>query len=428
MFSKRLDAQDKLYLADECVRNLLLTQDETEGWFVAAPGYGPYGDFVWHRDSAECVMALDMFASTSGRRGIFERTERALARSFRAIADKEEGVKKLSEMTAKVSNPGFYDDRLHPHCRLRKDGQEVGEPWNNVQYDSVARLVVALSRHIALEGGVDQEKFKKGLQVATSYLFDAIWDQVEGRRWLTVCANEWEEKDEPHVGGPLFSSVVGTIYAASLAAKDLQQLFPLPDVSEFTKLTMDMLLGLFRESEDLKMLKRYHESPIGTCSTSLWLLTDYRVFSNDTPTFRETISEVVKSLYTETTREAPGGGVNLMGGLRRYFIPETPDGLHAFHPDGYWGGQAWVITTAQLSRAMAILGRHDAAETLLKNCLETRDPEGRLPEQFDGTFLDHRQHELWKTNTGESTPPPWLAWSHAEVLKTCATLQELNVI
>ena len=330
------------------MKNLLLAQDETEGWFVAAPGYGPYGGFVWHRDSAECVMALDVFASASGRRDIFEITEKALARSFRAIAEKEDGVKKLSEMKVKVSNPGFYDDKLHPHCRLRKDGQEVGEPWNNIQYDSVARLVVALSRHIALAGGVDQEEFKNGLRVAASYLFDSIWDQVEGRRWLTVCANEWEEKDEPHVGGPLFSSVVGTLHAASLAAKELQQFFPLPEVGEFTKLTMDMLLGLFTEKGSLKMLKRYHESPIGTCSTSLWLLTDYRVFPNDMPLFRKTVSEVVKSLYTEAMREATGGGVQMMGGLRRYLIPEDRHGLHTFHPDGYWGGQAWVITTAQL--------------------------------------------------------------------------------
>ena len=77
---------------------------------------------------------------------------------------------------------------------------------------------------------------------------------------------------------------------------------------------------------------------------------------------------------------------------------------------------------------MAILGRYDAAETMLKSCLETKDSEGRLPEQFDGTFLDHGQHELWKTNTGESTPPPWLAWSHAEVLKTYVTLREMNVV
>jgi GH15 family glucan-1,4-alpha-glucosidase len=427
LFSKSLDAEDRLYLADECVDNLLLAQDELEGWFVAAPGYGPYGNLVWHRDNAECVLALDMCAASSRRRDIFERTEKALARSFAAIAEKEDGVKKLTEMKVKVSNPGFYDDRFHPHCRLREDGQEVGEPWNNMQYDSVARLVVALSRHIALAGSVEQERFKKGLQVAIAYLFDSIWDQVNGKRWLTVCANEWEEKDEPYMGGPLFSSVVGTIHAASLATKDLQQFFSLPEVGEYTKLTMDMLLGLFSEGENLKMLKRYHESPIGTCSTSLWLLTDYKVFPNDAPMFRKTVSEVVKSLYTETTGDSAEDGVRLVGGLRRYLVPEAGNGVNAFHPDGYWGGQAWLITTAQLSRTMALLGRHDAAETLLKNCLEARDREGRLPEQFDGTFLDLRQHEQWKASTGESTPPPWLAWSHAEALKAWVTLREMDV-
>jgi GH15 family glucan-1,4-alpha-glucosidase len=428
LFAKRLDAQDKLYLVSGCVDNLLLAQDEAEGWFVAAPGYRPYGDFVWHRDSAECVAALDMYASSSGKKDIFERTEKALARSFRAIAEKEEGVKKLSEMKAKVSNPDFYDDRFHPHCRLKRDGQEVAEPWNNVQYDSVARLIVALSRHLALSGRVDPGAFEKGLKVATSYLFDSIWDQVDGRKWLTVCANEWEEKNEPHLGGPLFSSVVGTIYAASLAAGDLQQFFPLPEVREFTKLTMDMLLGLFREGESLKMLKRYYETPTGICSTSLWLLTDYEVFPNDSPMFRNTISEIVRSLYTETATEATGGEVHLTGGLRRYLIPEAGHDQRGFHHDSYWGGQAWMITTAQLSRAMAIQRRYDIAETLLKNCLETRSAEGRLPEQFEGTFLDHRQHELWKTNTGENTAPPWLAWSHAEVLKAYVTLREMDAI
>ena len=417
-----------LYLANGCLSNLLLAQDETEGWFVAAPGYRPYGDFVWHRDSAECVMALDMYASLCGRRDIFERTEKALARSFNAIAEKEGGVKKLSEMKAKVSNPDFYDDRFHPHCRLKKDGQEVGDPWNNVQYDSVARLVVALSRHLAMSGCVGPEKFEKGLKVAASYLFDAIWDQVDGRRWLTVCANEWEEKDEPHLRGPLFSSVVGAIHAASLSVTNMQQFFPLPEVREFTQLTMDMLLGLFGEGESLKMLKRYYETAIGTCSTSLWLLTDYGIFPNDSPIFRNTVSEIVKSLYTETAREAAGGEVHFTGGLRRYLIQEESHGRYGLHYDGYWGGQAWVITTAQLSRAMAIQRRYDAAETLLKNCLETRDAEGRLPEQFEGTFLDQRQHELWKTNTGANTSPPWLAWSHAEVLKTYVTLREMDAI
>lgn len=427
MLSKKFEEDDRLYIEDGCLANLLLAQDRDEGWFIAAPGYRPYGDYVWQRDNAECVIALDMYASSSGRTDIFERTEKALVRSFRAVEEKEEGIRKLSSMKRKLFNPEFYDDKLHPHCRLTREGKEVVQPWNNIQYDSIARMLIALEKHINAKGKVIPERFEKGVHLSVVYLFDAIWDEIEGNRWLTVCANEWEEKDEPHIGGPLFSSVVGTILAASRSVQKLQNHFNLPDVREYEKITAEMLKGFFAEKGSLKMLKRYKQPASGTCSTSLWLLNDFEVFPDEPSIFKKTVSDVVKVLYSENLKYS-SKEVKLIGGLRRYMIPAEDKGIHGFHHDRYWGGQAWVITTAQLSRSMAAIGLNDAAETLLKNCIETRDHEGRLPEQIEGTYLDHRMHEAWMQSTGESSPPPWLAWSHAEVLKAYVTLKQMNII
>ena len=423
MLSKQLSSEDRLYLQDGLLKNLLLAQDDSQGWFVAAPGYRPYGDFVWHRDNAECAMALDMYASFNDEKKVFERSERALLRSFQAVAAKERGVDKLVQIRKKLFNPEFFDDSLHPHCRLRRDGEEVGKPWNNIQYDFMARLLVALSKHIQKAPPHDYSRFEQGVKTVVKYLFGAVWDEVDGSMWLTVCANEWEEKDEPHIAGPLFSSVVGTINSAAENIGVLQSYFNVGEVKEFGEITRNMLHGFFKENESLRMLKRYHERPVGLCSTSLWLFNDFGVFPAASDVFRNTISDIVKSLYVESAFSKSGAS-HITGGLRRYVIPDLSNGTSApgFYADGYWGGQAWIITTAQLSRCMAALGEHDAAETLLKNCIETRDSEGKIPEQINGTFIDSRQHENWKVMSGENYPPPWLAWSHAEVLKAYVAL------
>jgi hypothetical protein len=465
------------FLQGKCLKNLLSTRVEGDGWFVAAPDYSPYGDYVWHRDNAECVMALDEYAATFGETDLFEITAKAILRSFIYFESKQKGVAKLSKMKSRLTNPEFYDSAYHIHARLSMKGDELSGPWNTIQYDSVARMVVALAKHLSLTRNSRLfERCKPGLSVAYQYLCDAIWDEGGSRRVLTVCANEWEEKDEPHLRGPIFSSVVGLLFASGKYSRSvLQQYLDLRDLDldDYTKHTESMLKGFFVRDGVVRMLKRFDESPVGLCSTALWLLTTYDAFPLQGDVFRKTLDALVRSRglgvrlkrgTTPTTTSSSSGGSGVYGtssadsegnssssssdsgvvALRRYELttPERRAGARVGaalttttspaaaaaaasapvsettgHVDTYWGGQAWIITTAQLATAIAMTGDVKRARDILDICLRARDSEGRLPEQFEGTCYDQSYYERWREWSQERAPAPWLSWSHAEVLR-----------
>ena len=138
------------YVRGGCLTNLLTARVEGDGWFMAAPGYAPYGNYVWHRDYGECILALDEYASSFGEARLFEVTAKAILRSFLYFESKRKGVERLSGMKVKLTNPEFYDGANHPHARLSGKGDELSSPWNNIQNDSVARMVVALAKHLSL--------------------------------------------------------------------------------------------------------------------------------------------------------------------------------------------------------------------------------------------------------------------------------------
>jgi hypothetical protein len=431
------------YVRGECLTNLLTASVEGDGWFMAAPGYEPYGNYVWHRDNAECIMALDEYAATFGEGRLYETTGRAILRSFLYFESKQKGVDKLSGMKVKLTNPEFYNASNHPHARLARDGQELPGPWNNVQFDSVARMVVALAKHLSLtrDAGLLQ-KCKSGLGVALQYLTQAIWDESGPQRALTVCANEWEERDEPHLRGPLFSSVVGLLHASGKYSRSVLQEyvdFKGLDLEGYEKQTESMLKGFFVRDDVIRMIKRFDESPVGVCSTALWLLTSFDAFPPGGNVFDRTLDSLMRNRHLGVELRSidgasggegsGGGGDNTVVALRRYELsqPERQaDGAAARdghgHIDTYWGGQAWIITTAQLATALAMRGDVPQATDLLSVCLDARDAEGSLPEQFDGTYHDQAYHEKWREWSHACTPAPRLAWSHAEVLRAYAAI------
>ena len=418
------------YIRGQCLENLLHARVRDDGWFVAAPGYTPYGNYVWLRDNAECVSALDEYATSFGERRLFDITSRALLRSFRYFESKEKGVAKLRTMQRKITNPEFYIDSLHPHARLTARGAEIPDRWNNIQYDSVARTLIALARHLSRAPDKSLlEKSGPGIKVAMGYLFDAIWDQIDNKPVLTVCANEWEEKDEPHLKSPLFSSVVGLLCAASRYCREFEEYITMEDINlrEFETQTESMLKEFFLRQDELRMLKRFEERPLGTCSTALWLLTTYDVFPAKSEIFCKTLDSLRLSsnltakisLDRDEKREARA--------LRRYEVPLGENVLNSqTYVDRYWGGQAWIITTAQLATALAKAGDVEQASDTLSLCVQTRNSEGELPEQFEGTFVQESFHEKWREWTGTLAPPPWLAWSQAEVLRAFVALDSAS--
>jgi hypothetical protein len=434
------------YVHDGCLTNLLTASVEGDGWFMAAPGYAPYGNYVWHRDNAECIMALDEYAATFGEARLFETTSKAILRSFLYFESKQKGVERLSGMKVKLTNAEFYDNSNHPHARLTRNGEELPGPWNNIQYDSVARMVVALAKHLSLTRNVGLfERCKAGLGVALRYLTDSIWDQSGSQRALTVCANEWEEKDEPHLRGPLFSSVVGLLYASGKYSRTVLQEytdFRGLDLEGYEKQTESMLKGFFVKDGVIRMIKRFDESPVGVCSTALWLLTSFDAFSPGGEVFDKTLDSLMsnrnlgvrlRTIDGASSGSSGGGSSDSVVALRRYELsqPEMPsEGATARegngHVDTYWGGQAWIITTAQLATALAMRGDATQAKELLSVCLETRSAEGTLPEQFEGTYHDHAYHEKWREWSKARTPAPWLAWSHAEVMRAFAAVHRAS--
>jgi GH15 family glucan-1,4-alpha-glucosidase len=329
-------------------------------------------------------------------------------------------------METKLANPEFYNHSYHPHARLSENGTELTTPWNNIQYDSVARTIIALAKHLSLTHDKELlEKCKTGARVAISYLFDAIWDHSGTRRMLTVCANEWEEKDEPYLRGPLFSSVVGLLCAASRQCTIFEEFFEMQDINlkEYERQTESMLKGFFLQDGEVRMIKRFQEPPAGTCSTSLWLLTTYDVFPVKSEIFDKTIDSFRRNKNLAIEIGLHNGTGNKVRALRRYELPNghDPNGGPS-HVDKYWGGQAWIITTAQLATGLARRGELEEASDALNLCLRARNSEGELPEQFEGTYIDLAAHEKWKEWTGTSGPAPWLAWSHAEVLRAFAAI------
>ena len=419
------------YIHGQCLENLLGARVESEGWFIAAPGYAPYGNYVWLRDNAECVIALDEYSATFGDRRIFDYTAKALARSFRYFETKEKGIDVLKSMKAKVVNPEFYNAAYHPHARLSYVGEELTGPWNNIQYDSVARTVIALAKHLSYtRDGTLFEKCEPGLRVAMDYLFDAIWDQSGTEKMLTVSANEWEERDEAHLRKPLFSSVVGLLYAASRYCTNFLEYMDIENIElrDYERLTESMLKSFFVYDGVVRMIKRFDEPPVGMCSTSLWLLTTYDVFSPNTEVFRKTVDSLTWSENLTVELGLEKAPTRKALGLRRYEIASW-DGSYSpesYYVDEYWGGQAWTITTAQLAIALAMRGDSEHAQNLLNLCLQARSSDGKLPEQFEGTYLDKQKYEKWQQLTQELTPPPWLAWAHAEVLRAYMTIRKIN--
>ncbi len=424
-----LDVLSKIqddYIHGQCLENLLHARVRDDGWFIAAPGYVPYGNYVWLRDNAECVIALDKYAATFGETRLFDISAKALYRSFRYIESKEKGVKTLSMMQSKLANPEFYNQSYHPHARLTGNGEELTAPWNNIQYDSVSRCLIALAKHLAYTRDTSLfEKCRPGVRVAISYLFDAIWEHSGPRRLLTVCANEWEEKDEPHLKSPLFSSVVGLLHAASRECIALEEHIEVKDIKleEYEKQTRSMLTGFFLKDDEVRMMKRFQEPPAGTCSTSLWLLTTYDVFPVKGDIFDRTLDSLRLNKNLAVELDLNHGASGKVRALRRYEVPNGSDPSGGpVHVDTYWGGQAWIITTAQLATCLARRGHVDEASDTLNLCLQARNSEGELPEQFEGTYMGETDHEKWKEWTGTSTPAPWLAWSHAEVLRAYAAI------
>lgn len=419
------------FIHGQCLQNLLSSRVPEEGWFIAAPGYSPYGNYVWFRDNAECAMALDEYSATFGETRFFGITANALLRAFHYFESKKDGVDKLSGMRNKVMNPEFYNSSYHPHARVSQNGETIAGPWNNIQYDSVARSVIALTKHLALTR--DKSTFARceaGLRVAMKYLFDSIWDQSSNRKMLTVCANEWEEKEEAHLRNPLFSSVVGLLYAASRDCSMLEEYMSLKEINlaEYQRETESMLKAFFLRDGELKMIKRFEEPPTGTCSTSLWLLTTYGVFPTNGEVFEKTLNMIAGSRYLSVDLDPKDMRGNKSKGVRRYEVGTGSNGHAEFSPfvDHYWGGQAWIITTAQLATGLAMKGDLERAHDLFTSCLQTRNREGTLPEQFDGTYFDASSYAKWKEWSHASAPAPWLAWSHAEVIRAYTVIHKSN--
>ena len=93
------------YIHGQCLQNLLRAQSPQDGWFVAAPSYPPYGNYVWLRDNAECAMALDEYAAAIGESKYLDYSSRAILRAFRYLESVEKGVTFLSSLRAKIKNP-----------------------------------------------------------------------------------------------------------------------------------------------------------------------------------------------------------------------------------------------------------------------------------------------------------------------------------
>jgi GH15 family glucan-1,4-alpha-glucosidase len=376
-------------------------------------------------------MALDEYSSTFGEARLFEITARALTRAFRYFETVEEGVNRLSELQNKLTNPEFYNSSHHPHARVSEDGQPIPGPWNDIQYDSAARTVIALAKHMALTR--DESTFKKceaGLKISLKYLFDSVWDRSDNRARLTVCANEWEEKEEPHLRSPLFSSVTGLLCAASRYGLTLEEYVQIKDIDlkECQKQTESMLREFFIRDGVIKMIKRYEEPPTGNCSSSLWLLTTYDIAPVKSQTFENTINTLTESNYLSVEldlKDNPGRKGRV---LRRYEITQNDNerGNKSTYVDHYWGGQAWIITTAQLATGFAKRGDLERAQDLFNLCLQARSDDGKLPEQFPGTFYDPSRYAEWKEWSRSNTPAPWLAWSHAEVIRAYTSICNAN--
>ena len=436
MLQSKLSAPDAIlkseseYVRGQCLENLLHARVRDDGWFIAAPGYTPYGNYVWLRDSAECVSALDEYAAAFGERRIFDITSRALLRAFRYFESKEKGVSKLRAMQEKLANPEFYNEAYHPHARLSGRGDELPDRWNNIQYDSVARTLIALAKHLSHSRDKSLvEKCGPGIKVAMGYLFDAIWDRIDDQPVLTVCANEWEEKEEPHLKNPLFSSVVGLLCAASRYCREFDEYVTMEDINlvEYETQTESMLRGFFLRQDEVRMLKRFEETPLGTCSTSLWLLTTYDVFPVKGEIFRKTLDSLKQNSNLAVRINLDHNEKRTASALRRYEVPLGDDVLNSqTYVDSYWGGQAWIITTAQLATALAKLGEIEQASDTLGLCVQSRNSEGELPEQFEGTFFQQSGLEKWIVWTGTGGPPSWLTWSHAEVIRAFVALDSTS--
>ena len=371
-------------------------------------------------------MALDEYAAAVDESKYFDYSSRAILRAFRYLESVEKGVSFLSNLKTKINNPEFYDIKHHPHARITQGGENIPGPWNDIQYDSVARTVIALSKHLGLAHDKSLiEKCEPGLRVAIRYLFDAIWDTSVSPRILTVCANEWEEKDEPYLRSPLFSSVLGLLYAASKHCAGMEEYIRTDvDFREFERVTQSMLQEYFLRDGVLRMIKRFSEPSTGICTSSLWLLTSYDVFPLKSEPFEKTVDSLASSKNLAVELYLNHGSNKKTFGLRRYEIENAAE--HTPYVDQYWGGQAWVITTAQLATALAMKGDMDVANDLFLLCLQARNADGTLPEQFDGTFHNQPKHELWKEWSKVPTPPQYLAWSHAEVLRAYAAIYKSN--
>jgi GH15 family glucan-1,4-alpha-glucosidase len=99
-------------------------------------------------------------------------------------------------------------------------------------------------------------------------------------------------------------------------------------------------------------------------------------------------------------------------------------GVHRHVEDTYYGGGEWLLLTAMLGLAYALLGRDADARAKLEWVEAHATPAGDLPEQSQDHLLAPDWYEPWVAKWGP--PPSPLLWSHAMHLTLASELGQIG--
>jgi len=355
-------------LRERSVEIILASQAAT-GAFIAGPGFSQYG-YAWFRDGGFIAQALD-------RLGLVESASRFHRWAAEVVLANRHGLDRAASAARDGRRPEVGD---YLHCRYAADGSAASEDWPSFQLDGPGIWLWSLSTHLAA-GGELTDDLRVAARAVARYLAEL---------WQLPSYDVWEEfPDEVHTG------TLAAILAGLRAVLEFDA-EPPERVTGAAREIDEILRGLAAEAGYFPKWRGSREVD----ASLLWLAVPYELVRLDDPLFSATLERIERDLVT------PDGGV------------------HRYRGDTYYGGGAWPLLTASLSRIYARRGdagdieRADAARRWIE---AQADAEGRLPEQV-ATHALHPEHiEPWRRRWGESARP--LVWSHATYLELLADLE-----
>jgi GH15 family glucan-1,4-alpha-glucosidase len=365
---------------------LLTTQIDHAGGILAATDSDimqtarAHYSYVWPRDGALVAHTLDRAGDHKRPRNYFEFCKSLL-------------TEQRPFFLQKYGPDGSLGASWHPWVH---DDQ----PETPLQEDETALTVYAIANHIQLTG--DTAWLEQNWNTFIAPMADFLVEYRDAKTDLPLPSYDlWEERRGVH------TFTVATVIAALKAASKLATQLNDPKAHHYQTAQAEVEAALQRHLYDQErgVFLRGLSNNNGETSydrvvdASLLQLAILKVIEPTDDRFQRTQALVQEALWVQSR----------IGGLARY------SGDYYFRQSDAYPGNPWVICTLWLAQAHILAGNTQQAKSLLSWCDQRAERTGVLAEQYH-------------PETGAPLSVSPLTWSHAEYIKTCLDLAQIEQI